>query len=160
LCSTQVMYARSITSRVGFACGRSATSGSARRSVSLSGSAARSIVVALLSTTARSRAFSSSRTLPGQSYTRSASLASSASALGCASRSLAIRLRHSKEALLVYDWPGNVREERLFGVFRQRLGLLVALLGDTAQELLPQDLDVVAPVPQRAAQGAGGRRQR
>src|SRR5439155_19821346 len=57
--STQVMYARSITSRVGFVCGRSATSGSARRSVSLSGSAARSIVVALLSTTARSRAFSS-----------------------------------------------------------------------------------------------------
>src|SRR5256886_16681836 len=35
-----------------------------------------------------------------------------------------------------------VREERHFGVFRQRLGLLVALLGDTAQELLPQDLDV------------------
>src|SRR5882724_7553906 len=99
LCSTHVMYARSITSRVGFACGRSATSGSARRSVSLSGSAARSIVVALLSTTARSRAFSSSRTLPGQSYARSATLASSASALGCSSRSLAIRLRNSSHRI-------------------------------------------------------------
>src|SRR5207244_847400 len=99
LCSTQVMYARSITSRVGFVCGRSATSGSARRSVSLSGSAARSIVVALLSTTARSRAFSSSRTLPGQSYARSATLASSARALGCSSRSLAMRLRNSSHRI-------------------------------------------------------------
>src|SRR5213078_4075709 len=67
LCSTQVMYARSITSSVGLGWTRSDTSGSARRSESFSGSVASSIVSPLVSTAARSRAFSSSRTFPGQS---------------------------------------------------------------------------------------------
>ena len=59
--------ARSMTSSAGLRWARSATSGSALRSVTFAGIAERGIASALVSTTARSSAFSSSRTLPGQS---------------------------------------------------------------------------------------------
>jgi len=42
-----------------------------------------------------------------------------------------------------------VGEQGVLHVLRERLGLLAALVGDAAQKLLPQNLDVVAPVAQR-----------
>src|SRR5213593_2068255 len=95
LCSTQVMYARSITSRVGFACGRSATSGSALRSLMRSGIADRGMTSPFVRVTARSSAFSSSRTLPGQSYAMMISSASGDSALTGSLRSPAMWPRNS-----------------------------------------------------------------
>src|SRR5881396_1263418 len=64
-------------------------------------------------------------------------------------RCLAEHHRPLEGVLELADVAGPVvGEQRALRVFRERLRLLVALLGDAAQELLPQDLDIVAPVAQ------------
>ena len=67
------MYARSITSMDGLAGGASAISCGAGALRTRSGSASAGITISGDTTAARSRAFSSSRTLPGQSYVTSSS---------------------------------------------------------------------------------------
>jgi hypothetical protein len=66
LCSTHMIYARSTASSVGLGGVRVETSGSVRRSVTRSGSASTSITSPGVRMIERSRAFSNSRTFPGQ----------------------------------------------------------------------------------------------
>ncbi len=76
-------------SRGGLAGGWPLTSGAGRRSITRSGSTSRPIVSLGAIATARSSAFSSSRTLPGQSYSSSACKALSSRRFGSAPRRLA-----------------------------------------------------------------------
>src|SRR6185437_15174187 len=79
LCSTHMMYARSTASSVGLGGVRVEMSGSARGSVMRSGSAPMPISSPAVRMIARSSAFSSSRTLPGQAYSIIAEVAASVS---------------------------------------------------------------------------------
>src|SRR5690606_17880305 len=78
-CSTHRMYARSMSSSVGFVCGRSETRGADSGFVMRDGSASTSTASPFDRIAARSSAFSSSRTLPGHSYACSADSASGVS---------------------------------------------------------------------------------